>query len=67
MALVTQKLEILADPAQPSAEVANIISAFLRFHSGKEAQILTEIKAEIDAALAHFTPAQSSVTQPHAK
>lgn len=55
MAQVTPKLEILADVSRPAGEIAGIISAFLRFHSGKEAEILAQVQAEVDAALAHFT------------
>ncbi len=50
----THKLELLVDAAKPVAEINNVICAFLGLHAGREVEILTEIKAEIEAAVEHY-------------
>ena len=58
MAIVTahirHKLEILVNIDEPVAEINNIISAFLRLHPGREAEILSALKRDIDGSLAHI-------------
>jgi len=56
LAHVKQKLEILVNVDEPVAEINNVISAFLRLHGGKEAEILTAVRAEIDGVLAALKP-----------
>lgn len=51
MAQITPKLEILVSLAQPSEEIANIISAFLAHHPGKEIEILRTVREQIESAI----------------
>lgn len=54
IAKVTHQLEIIVNAAEPVAEINNVISAFLQLHGGKEVGILTELQAEISAAIEHY-------------
>ncbi|MBJ6364133.1 hypothetical protein ACFOQM_23200 [Paenibacillus sp. GCM10012307] len=54
MAQITHKLEILVNAGEPVSEIKNVINGFLQLHPGRESEILSELKAEIDAALAVF-------------
>jgi hypothetical protein len=54
MAQITPKLEILVSLTQPSEEIANVISAFLAHHPGKEIEILRTVREQIDEALAQL-------------
>ncbi|WP_028560067.1 hypothetical protein [Paenibacillus pinihumi] len=55
MAQITHKLEILVNAGEPVSEIKNVINGFLQLHPGRESEILSELKAEIDAALAVFS------------
>jgi len=58
LAHVKQKLEILVDADEPVAEINNVISAFLRIHRGRDAEILAAVRAEIDKAVAALESAK---------
>lgn len=55
MARIANKLEILVDIEKPVAEINNVITAILQFHPGEEVDILTNVRAAIDEALAKLT------------
>ncbi len=60
MAQITHKIEFLVNAAEPIPEIASVISTLLQMHPGREAEILSAVKAEVAAALLSYQESEKS-------